>query len=168
MVVIWLPTILLASLLLPLPLIQRFDPAMSSADPVVAVPVGTNRIKHVFVFMHLHPRWLQRTNTISVYELLQISFNGGPWHGWAVFHYDEVGGARWIMTFHYDAVDGSMQFVMSTCRTGTSCFLNVQDSNPGYNSILIPTDDAYAGGITIRPTRHSSLLSSEDMHTSTF
>ena len=102
-------------------------------------PPGVNTIKHQFVQMRLATPWVLKPATIAVNQLLQVSFDGGDWHGSAEYLYDEAGGGRWIMKYHYKAVLAQMKTVVFSSITGTDCFLNVQNTDPAYNSILMPS-----------------------------
>ena len=99
---------------------------------------GVNEVKHRYLYLSLHPSWINQRPTIRVNKLLQCSFDGGPWHGSAHYTVTEEGG-RWELNFHYNAELDKMKTLVFEELHGTTSFLHLNKENKGYNAMLIPS-----------------------------
>jgi len=100
---------------------------------------GVQSVKHIFIHLSTHPAWITSRPTIAVNKLLQISYNGSPWHGSAIYRVTAE-GAEWEMTFNYKADVDKMKTVLFTELKHTTTFLHLNE-NKGYNALLIPYFD---------------------------
>ena len=96
-----------------------------------------NEVKHRYLFLNLHPRWIDHRPTVRVNKLLQCSFDGGPWHGTAQYMVNEKGG-RWELHFHYNAELDKMKTMVFEELQHTTSFLHL-NKDKGYNTMLIPS-----------------------------
>ena len=101
---------------------------------------GVQSVKHIFIHLSTHPAWITGRPTIAVNKLLQISYNGSPWHGSAIYRVTAE-GAEWEMTFNYKADVDKMKTVLFTELQHTTTFLHLNKENKGYNALLIPYFD---------------------------
>ena len=113
---------------------------MATVDAAMPMVVaGVNVIKHQFLMLNLHPNWIALRPVLAVNKLLQISYNGSPWHGSAIYRVTAE-GAEWEMTFNYKADVDKMKTVLFTELKHTTTFLHLNE-NKGYNALLIPYFD---------------------------
>ena len=99
---------------------------------VVALPdVDCNKIKHHYVYLSLHPRWIDKHMMIDVNTLLEISVNGGPWHGKAIYICGHDGG-QWSLTFNFKADVSKLKRFELKQIWHTSSFLQT-------SAVLLPT-----------------------------
>ena len=101
---------------------------------------GVNEIKHQFLHLSVHPAWIALRPVIAVNKLLQISYDGGDWHGSAIYRQTEAGGV-WEMTFNWQADVSKMKIVLFESITNTDNFVHMHKENKGYNALLIPYFD---------------------------
>ena len=114
---------------------------MATVDAAMPMVVaGVNVIKHQFLMLNLHPSWIASRPVLAVNKLLQISYNGSPWHGSAIYRVTAE-GAEWEMTFNYKADVDKMKTVLFTELQHTTTFLHLNKENKGYNALLIPYFD---------------------------
>jgi hypothetical protein len=97
-------------------------------------------VKHKYIYFSLHIAWINMRPTISVNKFLQISFDGSPWHGSAIYTVTE-GVGQWAMTFNYKGDMTKMKTVLFKEMPHTTSFLHLNDTNNDYNAMLIPYDD---------------------------
>ena len=97
-------------------------------------------VKHRYIYLSLHVCWINIRPMISVNKFLQISFDGSPWHGSALYTVTEDGG-QWAMTFNYKGDVNKMKTVLFKEMQHTTSFLHLNTENKGYNALLIPYDD---------------------------
>ena len=100
------------------------------------------RVKHRFVHYRLAADWLSHPLQLDVNMFLQISVNGGDWHGNADFVRDEWGREAWKMTFHYLANTSLMRTTTYRRVQNTGTYLHVQSETTNqWNSMLIVKDE---------------------------
>ena len=97
-------------------------------------------VKHRYIYLSLHVCWINIRPMISVNKFLQISVDGSPWHGSALYRVTAE-GAEWEMTFNYKADVDKMKTVLFTELQHTTTFLHLNKENKGYNALLIPYFD---------------------------
>lgn len=100
------------------------------------------RVKHRFVHYRLAAAWLSHPLQIDVNEFLQVSVDGGDWHGSADFLKDGWGMEYWKLTFHYAADASLMKTTVYKRIPNTGTYLNIQsESTNQWNSMLIAKDE---------------------------
>ena len=100
------------------------------------------RVKHRFVHYRLAADWLSHPLQLDVNMFLQISVNGGDWHGNADFVRDEWGREAWTMTFHYSANTSLMMTTTYRRVQNTGTYLHVQSETTNqWNFMLIVKDE---------------------------
>ena len=87
--------------------------------------------------MCVDPKWIAKRSTICVNKHLQISYDGGDWHGSALYIYTENGG-EWNMTFNWKADVERMKTVRFTSLPNTNTFLHLNEEDKRFNALLIP------------------------------
>ena len=89
------------------------------------------RVKHRFVHVRLVASWLSYPLNIDVNELLQVSVDGGDWHGAADFYNDGDGRGRWKLSFHYKADTSLLKTTVYQRieETGTCLSIESETSN---------------------------------------
>ena len=97
-----------------------------------------NEVKHSYLYLSLHPAWIEYRPTLRVNKNLQCSFDGSDWHGSAVYTKTEEGG-RWEIKFHYQAEHDKMKTVVFDELHHTTSFPHLNKENKGYNAMLIPS-----------------------------
>ena len=100
--------------------------------------VGRERVKHRFVHVRLAASWLSYPLNIDVNELLQVSVDGGDWHGTADFYKDGEGRGCWTLSFHYKANTTLMKTTVYQQIPGTSTYLAIESATSNqWNSMLV-------------------------------
>ena len=99
---------------------------------------AVNEVKHRYLYLSLHPSWITLRPTLRVNKFLQCSFDGGVWHGSAIYTCTEEGG-RWELKFHYNAEYDKMKTVVFDELHHTTSFLHLNKDDKGYNAMLIPS-----------------------------
>ena len=92
--------------------------------------------KHAFAHVSMHPSWVKFPLQIRVNRHLEISVNGGPWHGSAIYDYT-TGKCVWTMTFHCKANLDRWKVNKYEQMKGTAAYMQLNDDDSGYNSMLI-------------------------------
>ena len=92
--------------------------------------------KHAFVHVSMHADWVKSPMQFRVNRHLEISVNGGPWHGSAIYD-NTTGKGKWTMTFHFKAKLDRLKVITYTQILGTAIYMNLDEKNSGYNSMLI-------------------------------
>ena len=96
------------------------------------------QVKHSFVHVRLAANWLSSPLHLDVNELLQVSVNGGDWHGTADFYNDGEGRGCWKLTFHYKADTSLMKTTVYHQIRDTSAYLSVESTTSNqWNSMLV-------------------------------
>ena len=100
--------------------------------------VQRERVKHRFVHVRLAANWLSHPLNIDINELLQVSVDGGDWHGTADFYNDGDGRGCWKLSFHYKADTSLLKTTVyqQIQDTGTHLSIESKTSNQ-WNSMLI-------------------------------
>ena len=99
--------------------------------------VDCNVVKHQFVYVSLHPQWIDRRMFLDVNTLLQISVNGGAWHGSAIYTSHQDGGL-WSLAFNFKGDAARLKHVMLQQICHTSAFVHVDRRDSNYSSMLFP------------------------------
>ena len=99
------------------------------------------RVKHRFVHYRLAADWLSHPLQLDVNRLLQISVDGGSWHGNADFVRDEWGREAWTMTFHYSANTSSMMTTTYRRVQNTGTYLCVQSQTTNQSNFMLIEKD---------------------------
>ena len=119
------------------PLADWSDGATSAtAEP----PLPGEEIKHRFVLVNTHEKWLSRMLHIDVNHSLMVRVNGGDWHGAAQYGKDGERNA-WELWFHYKADESKMKLTRFHQIPETNTYLHVSESQPSYNAMLIAKVD---------------------------
>ena len=92
--------------------------------------------KHAFVHVCMHASWVKFPMQLRVNRHLEISVNGGPWHGSAIYD-NTTGKGIWTMTFHYKANLDRLKVIKYEQIKGTATYMCLSEENNGYNSMLI-------------------------------
>ena len=100
-------------------------------------PNEQDTLKHAFVHVTMHPSWVAFPFQLLVNRRLEISINGGPWHGSAIF--DNTNGLLdiWTLTFHYKANLDRMKESKYVHIRGTASYMHLNEKDNSYNSMLI-------------------------------
>ena len=96
--------------------------------------------KHAFVHVSMHPSWVKFPLEIRVNRQLEVSINGGAWHGSAIYE-NTTGKGIWTLTFHYKAKLDCMRVNKYEQMKGTAAYLQLVDDDNRYNSMLITKTD---------------------------
>ena len=114
-------------------------------EPMAETPRGDpycapdfTKLQSLFVLVYLHPEYLTYPSTIAINIYDQISFDGGKWHGQAIFEEDWFWGGRYTLwfynhTYSYEWVEHFFYQIR-----GTHSYLHVSPINSRYNCMLIP------------------------------
>ena len=96
------------------------------------------RVKHRFLHVRLAAAWLTHYLHIDVNVGLQVSVNGGAWHGHAAFYVDGEGCNCWRLTFNWQSYEDHMKTAVYTQIGNTDTFLHIgiHLSNQ-FNSMII-------------------------------
>ena len=96
------------------------------------------RVKHSFVHLRLAASWLTSPLHIDVNELLQVSCNGGNWHGSADFYIDDDNRSCWRLKFHWDADIRLMKTTEYKQIENTGTYLSIESGTSNqWNSMLV-------------------------------
>ena len=96
------------------------------------------QVKHSFVHVRLAGNWLSSPLHLDVNELLQVSVDGGDWHGTADFYNDGEGRGCWTLSFHYKANTTLMKTTVYRQIPGTSTYLAIESATSNqWNSMLV-------------------------------
>ena len=99
------------------------------------------RLKHRFVHVRLAASWLSYRLNIDVNELLQVSVDGGDWHGAADFYNDDDGRGCWKLSFHYKADTSLLKTTVYQRIQETGTYLSIEsETSNHWNSMLIVRD----------------------------
>ena len=99
--------------------------------------------KHAFVHISMHPDWVKYPLALRVNKRSEISVDGGPWHGSALYD-NPLGRGRWRLHFDYKADMAYSQELTFLHIPGTLAYMNVQESAWSYNAILITKTEGIA------------------------
>ena len=97
-------------------------------------PIST--VKHQFIHLCLHPKWIEKPMHIDVDNLLMVSVDVGNWHGGALYRYTDEEGGKWTLTFNYKGDVDRCKESTFTEVNHTNTYLGLNE-NPGYNALLI-------------------------------
>ena len=92
--------------------------------------------KHAFVHVSMHADWAKSPMQFRVNRHLEISVNGGPWHG-SVIYDNTTGNDIWTMTLHYKANLERLEVIKYEQIKGAATYMNLSEENNGYNRMLI-------------------------------
>ena len=99
------------------------------------------RVKHRFVHVRLAASWLSYRLNIDVNELLQVSVDGGDWHGIGDFYNDDDGRGCWKLCFHYAADTSLMKTAVYQRIQEHDTYLSIESKTSNqWNSMLIVRD----------------------------
>ena len=99
------------------------------------------RLKHRFVHYRLAAAWLSHPLQIDVNEFLQVSVDGGDWHGAADFYNDGDGRGCWKLSFHYNADTSLLKTTVYQQIQDTGTYLSIESKTSNqWNSMLILKD----------------------------
>ena len=105
--------------------------------------VQRERVKHSFVHVRLAADWLSHPwhLDLDINEFLQISVNGGNWHGTADYYNDVDGRGCWKLTFHYSANTSLMKTTVYKQIQSTGTYLSIESKTSNqWNCMLISKD----------------------------
>ena len=91
--------------------------------------------KHAFVHITMDPAWVRSHLQLRVNKDLQLSVNGGPWHGSALYS-NTSGRGVWLLNFHYAADMTRAKELTFLQVPWTTTYMSLQD-NPAYSAFLI-------------------------------
>ena len=92
--------------------------------------------KHADVHVCMHPSWVAFPLQLRVNRRLEISVNGGPWHGSAIYD-NTTGTGIWTLTFHYKANLDRLKENKYVQIRGAASYMNLNEKDNGYNNMLI-------------------------------
>ena len=97
------------------------------------------QVKYSFVHMRLAADWLEYYRLeIDVNFSLQISVNGGDWHGSAAYFIDGEGRDCWNLAFNWKADTSKMKTTLYRQIRDTCTYLSIEsNSSDQYNCMLI-------------------------------
>ena len=101
------------------------------------------RVKHSFVHVRLAADWLPDPwhLNLDVNEFLQVSVDGGDWHGTADFYNDVDGRGCWKLSFHYNADTSLLKTTVYKQIQGTGAYLSIESKTSNqWNCMLISKD----------------------------
>ena len=99
-------------------------------------------VKHKFIHVRLKASWLGHYLHIDVNHTLQVSVNGGAWHGQADFYVDGEGCNCWNLTFNWQAHEDQMKTILYMQIEKTDTYLHIESQkNNEYNCMLIVKHD---------------------------
>ena len=104
--------------------------------PVEEDDRAAGEVKHAFVHITMHRDWVKNPLQLRVSKRLEISVNGGPCHGSALYG-NATGKGRWILTFHYNADMDYAKELTFLQVPGTASYMNLQETAKSYNAMLI-------------------------------
>ncbi len=105
----------------------------ATAEP----PLPGEEIKHRFVHVNAHEKWLGRMMHIDVNYSLMVRINGGPWHGAAQYGKDGEKNA-WELWFHCKADESKMKLTRFHQIPETNTYLHLAPAGQSsYNAMLI-------------------------------
>jgi len=105
--------------------------------------VQRETVKHSFVHVRLAASWLSHPwhLDLDINEFLQISVNGGNWHGTADYYNDVDGRGCWKLTFHYSANTSLMKTTVYKQIQSTCTYLSIEsETSNQWNCMLISKD----------------------------
>ena len=109
---------------------------LDAARCQLALDVG--QVKHSFVHMRLAADWLEYPLDIDVNCHLQVSVNGGDWHGSAGYFIDGEGRGCWNSTFHCKADTSKLKTTLYRQIRDTSTYLSIESTvSNQYNCKLV-------------------------------
>ena len=99
------------------------------------------QVKHSFVHVRLAANWLSPPLHLDVNELLQVSVDGGDWHGAADFYNDGEGRGCWKLSFHYKADTSLLKTTVYQRIQEIGTYLSIEsETSNQWNSMLIVRD----------------------------
>ena len=104
--------------------------------------VQRETVKHSFVHVRLAASWLSQQwhLDLDISECLQISVNGGTWHGTADY-YTIDGRGCWKLTFHHSANTSLMKTTVYRQVHRTCTYLSIESERSNqWNCMLISKD----------------------------
>ena len=104
----------------------------ATAEP----PLPGEEIKHRFVPVNTHGKWLSRLLHIDANHSLMVRVNGGDWHGAAQYGKDGEKNV-WGLWFHYKADESKMKLTCFHQNLETNTYLHVSGAQPSYIAMLI-------------------------------
>ena len=113
------------------------------AAAMLRLDVQRERVKHSFVHVRLAADWLSHPwhLNLDVNELLQVSVDGGDWHGTADFYNDGDGRGCWKLSFHYNADTSLLKTTVYKQIQDTGTYLSIESKKSNqWNSMLILKD----------------------------
>ena len=113
------------------------------AAAMLRLSVQRERVKHSFVHVRLAADWLSHPwhLDLDINEFLQISVNGGNWHGTADYYNDVDGRGCWKLTFHYSANTSLMKTTVYKQVQSTCTYLSIESKTSNqWNCMLISKD----------------------------
>ena len=91
----------------------------------------------------MHPDWVRFPLQLRVKKDLELSVNGGPWHGSAICD-NQTGRGRWLMTFHYKADMAKAKELTFLQVPGTATYMCIQENSSKHNAFLITRTESIA------------------------
>ena len=111
------------------------------AAAILRLAVQRERVKHSFVHVRLAADWLSHPLNLDVNALLQVSVDGGDWHGTADFYNDVDGRGCWKLTFHHSANTSLMKTTVYRQVHRTCTYLSIESERSNqWNCMLISKD----------------------------
>jgi hypothetical protein len=105
------------------------------------------KVKHSFVCMYTGRDWIgKQPYNIDVSDTFMMRADGGDWHGRALYTWNEPDSSspihygQWVLRWPYHADLQNLQPWVFRQIARTNSFLNKNEKNPSYNSVLIPAD----------------------------
>ena len=92
--------------------------------------------KHAFMHVCMHWFWVTLPLELRVNRRLEISVNGGPWHGSAIYE-NTTGRGIWTLTFHYKANLDKLKENKYVQIKGTASYLHLSEKDSSHNSVLV-------------------------------
>ena len=100
-------------------------------------PLPGEEVKHRFVHVNTHEKWLGRMMHIELTHSLMVRVNGGPWHGSATYGKDGETMA-WELWYHWKGDESKKKLTRFHLIPETNTYLHLAPAGQSsYNAMLI-------------------------------